>query len=104
MCDIGINSFKKGSLVAHSFKFNDYVATNLFILNNLAGETAEMISDYNIGKNFNEDNLSEILYEVCQNWDIYSKYRYNMDLLIKNELDSVSIYQNLALNILKSIE
>lgn len=104
VCDIGINSFKKNSLVAHSFKFNDYVATNLFILNNLEGETAEMIIKYNIGLNFNEYNLPDVLYDVCQNWDAYSQYKLNHNLLVKNELDSVTIYQNLASNILELIK
>jgi hypothetical protein len=104
VCDIGINSFKKGSLVAHSFKFNDYIAANLFILNNLEGETAEMISNYKIGLNFDKKNLPELLFQVCQDWNTYSLLRSNLDLLIKNELDSETIYKNLASNILKLIE
>ena len=76
----------------------------LFILNNLAGETAEMMKKYKIGLNFNENNLSEILCDVCLNWETYRKYKSNADLLINNELDSVKIYNRLALNILNSIE
>lgn len=102
--DIGINSFLEGSLVAHSFKFNDYASSNLFILNNLAGETAEMIVRYKIGLNFNRNNLSKILYNVCQNWNIYCAYKLNLDKLINNELDSDTIYNKLAVNILKTIE
>ena len=104
VCDIGINSFKKDTLVAHSFKFNDYVASGLFILNNLVGETAEMITKYKIGLNFDEENLSEVLFDVCQNWLTYKTYRLNLDLLIKDELDSTTIYKILANKILHSLE
>jgi glycosyltransferase involved in cell wall biosynthesis len=104
VCDIGINSFKKGTLVVHSYKFNDYIATNLFILNNIEGETSEMISKYKVGLNFTENNLPEVLYEVCQNWDMYSNYKLNLDLLIKNELDSDTIYHKLAMDILKLVD
>ncbi|UAM96617.1 hypothetical protein K8354_09705 [Polaribacter litorisediminis] len=104
VCDIGINSFRKESFVAHSFKFNDYVASNLFILNNLVGETSEMIDQYKIGLNFNEDNLPEILYKVCKNWETYSADNLNMELLIKNELDSVRIYKKLIENILATLK
>jgi hypothetical protein len=103
LCDIGINSFIKGTQVVHSFKFNDYVASYLFVLNNLSGETSEMITNYKIGLNFNESNLSEVLYDVCLNWDKYKTYRSNLDSLIRDELDSDTIYKNLANNILKSI-
>jgi glycosyltransferase involved in cell wall biosynthesis len=102
VCDIGINNFKKGSLVAYSFKFNDYVASNLFILNNLLGETSEMVDRYKIGLNFDEDNLTEMLYQVCRNWHTYDTHKINMELLIEKELDSTSIYKKLIKNILVS--
>jgi hypothetical protein len=99
-CDIGINSFAEGSLVAHSFKFNDYVASKMFIMNNLVGETAEMIDNYKIGLNFNKENLSYLLSNVCENWDKYHEYKINIDRLITDELDTEIIYKKLAQNIL----
>ena len=42
-CDIAVNIFRDNTKVVHSYKFNDYVATNCFILNSLFGETADMI-------------------------------------------------------------
>jgi hypothetical protein len=99
-CDIGINSFKKGTRIVHSYKFNDYVSAKLFIINNLKGETSEMINKYKVGLNFSGDNLSEILYGVCLNWVRFSEYRSNINFLVKNELDSTVIYQKLASDIL----
>jgi hypothetical protein len=101
VCDIGLNVFKKGTRVVHSYKFNDYVGSHLFILNNLVGETSEMVNKYKIGLNYND--LSDALFNVCQNWDTYSKYRLNLDDLIKDELDTNVIYKKLINNILKLI-
>ncbi len=96
ICDIGFNPFKKDTTVVHSYKFNDYVACGLFIFSNLPGETAEMIKKYQIGINYNGDNLSEKLLLVCQNWDAYNLQRKNLDLLIQNDLDSEIIYKKLV--------
>ena len=56
-CDIAVNIFRDKTKVVHSYKFNDYVATNCFILNSLPGETADMIDRYKVGLNFDfKDN------------------------------------------------
>jgi hypothetical protein len=103
-CDIGINIFKKDTLVIHSYKFNDYVASNLFILNSLSGETAEIIDTYKIGKNFNfSDNLlCDVLKEVCESWNIYSDYRSNNTKVINEILDKNIIYPRVLANIINS--
>jgi len=65
--DIAINSFRKGTRVAYSYKFNDYISAGLPVVNNVIGETAELIELYKIGLNFNYsdstlfDNLSFLL-------------------------------------------
>jgi glycosyltransferase involved in cell wall biosynthesis len=96
-CDIGINAFKKKTKVVHSYKFNDYVAMNMLVLNNLPGETADMISTYKIGLNFNFSDypLSEALYEVCSNWHIYNKWKENNKQLISDLLDQDTIYKRM---------
>ncbi|MEI6555333.1 MAG: hypothetical protein WCL70_07080 [Paludibacter sp.] len=98
-CDIAINSFKATTKVVYSYKFNDYVGLKLFVLNNLQGETADMINEYSIGRNFNEKNLSKILYEVCYNWDTYKSWKENSTKLINEKLSSDLIYSKLADNI-----
>lgn len=102
-CDIGINVFKKDTLVVHSYKFNDYVASRLFILNSLEGETAEMIDQYEIGKNFDfaDNSLIEVLYEVCSNWFKYKEFRQNNTRLVEEILDKKKIYSELMSTILK---
>ncbi len=102
ICDIGFNTFKQETKVVHSYKFNDYVACGLFIFNNLPGETADMIEKYNIGVNCTVQNLSEKLINVCQNWDKFKLCRNNLESLIKDELDSETIYKKLVDNILKA--
>lgn len=96
-CDIAINTFLEGTLVVHSYKFNDYVAAGCYILNNLPGETSEMIDQYQIGRNFNTQNFSEILLSTIRNWDKISR---DIDIHIHNiieaELDTSIIYRRLG--------
>ncbi|KAA6315249.1 hypothetical protein EZS27_034262 [termite gut metagenome] len=97
-CDIAINIFKENTRVIHSFKFNDYVAMNLFILNSLPGETADMISMYKIGLNFNfsDNTLDKVLYEVCSNWNFYKEWRTNNAKLISDVLDQGTVYKKMV--------
>lgn len=102
-CDIAINTFKEGTLVVHSYKFNDYVATGCYILNNLLGETAEMVDRYKIGKNFNRSNFNILLYKSVQQWnDIKPIIQHNLQKLISEELDEASIYKRLKNDIHKA--
>lgn len=93
-CDIAINIFKKGTKVVFSYKFNDYVAMNCFVLNSLEGETAEMVDSYHIGRNFDFDShpLSEVLKDTILHWDIYSSWKKNSDRLVEEKLDKEKIY------------
>jgi glycosyltransferase involved in cell wall biosynthesis len=101
-CDIGINIFKRDTFVVHSYKFNDYVASNLFILNSLSGETAELIDAYKIGRNFNFSDclLKDVLKEVCEKWDIYKNQKENNIKIIDNLLDKNIIYPRVLEKIL----
>jgi hypothetical protein len=102
-CDIGINIFKKNTRVAHSYKFNDYVASNLFILNNLIGETAELVDTYRMGRNFNFSDclLEDVLKDVCKNWTLYKGYRENNINVINDVLNKKTIYSNVLSEIIK---
>lgn len=93
-CDIAINIFRKGTKVAFSYKFNDYVAMNCFVLNSLEGETAQMVDDYQIGRNFDFDKntLSNILKDTLIHWDYYSTWKNNTNRLVEERLDKEKIY------------
>jgi len=101
-CDIAINIFKENTLVVHSYKFNDYVASGLFILNSLKGETAEVIEKYNIGKNFDfsEQALSVVLKDVCVNWETYRISKSNNIRLIDELMDKKKIYNDVLSKVL----
>ncbi|MEI8274151.1 MAG: glycosyltransferase [Paludibacter sp.] len=103
-CDIAINSFKKTTEVIYSYKFNDYVGLKLFVLNNLVGETADIVKDYQIGLNFNEFNLPEILFDVCDNWDHYKSWKNNSIKLIDDKLNTSKIYNQLSNHILSELK
>lgn len=97
MMDIAINIFKENTRVVHSYKFNDYVATNCFILNSLQGETAEMIEQYKIGLNFDfkEHTLDKVLLQCLKEWDYYKKWKVNNERLVNEVLDKGVIYSKI---------
>ncbi len=90
-CDIGLNVFKKGTKIVHSYKFNDYAACGLYIISNLHGETEEMIAEYDCG--VTSDNISKTLVEVCVSWDIYKEKKQNSLLMANAELNADVIYK-----------
>ena len=94
-CDIAVNIFRANTKVVYSYKFNDYVAMNCFVLNSLEGETAEMVDEYAIGRNFDfsSNPLKEVLRDVLENWNIYDGWRKNCQQLIEEKLDKEKIYQ-----------
>lgn len=97
-CDIAVNIFRENTKVVHSYKFNDYVATQCFILNSLEGETAEMIDKYQIGLNFDfkENSLDKVLLDCVSNWDKYKYWKKNNIRLISEVLDKCKIYSRIS--------
>ena len=93
-CDIAINIFRKDTKVVYSYKFNDYVAMDCFVLNSLEGETAQMVDEYRIGRNFNFSDLplSIVLEDTLRNWERYSKWNNNSQKLVEEKLDKEKIY------------
>lgn len=98
LCDIAINIFKKDTKVIHSYKFNDYVAANCFILNSLEGETAELIDKYKVGLNFNYtgNTLEKVLMECVSNWKEYRQWKDNNKRLVAEVLDKNLIYPQIS--------
>ena len=93
-CDIAVNIFRANTKVVYSYKFNDYVAMNCFVLNSLEGETAQMVDEYRIGRNFNfsDQPLSTILEDTLKNWERYSIWKNNSQKLVEEKLDKEKIY------------
>lgn len=97
-CDIAINIFRVDTKVVHSYKFNDYVATNCFILNSLEGETADMVTQYEVGLNFDfeKNTLDKVLTKTLENWDMYEHWKSNNTRLIAEVLDKDIIYSQIV--------
>lgn len=91
-CDLAINSFKKETIVAHSYKFNDYLATSCCVLNNLSGETANMVEKYQIGFNFDQYTLDKVLFDLLNEPERISQCKTNSNSLIENVLSKEKIY------------
>jgi glycosyltransferase involved in cell wall biosynthesis len=96
-CDIAINSFRENTLVAHSYKFNDYVASGCCILNNLKGETWLSVEENKLGLNFDYEKftLAHGLQKLLTDPDLIRKSKINSKNFANNELSKVSIYNNL---------
>jgi hypothetical protein len=105
-CDIAINIFRHNTKVVHSYKFNDYVATNCFILNSLKGETAEMIEYYKIGLNFDfkTNSLKHVLIHTLDNWGKYKRWKLNNVHLVNSILNKDIIYKNVVNILLNKIK
>lgn len=93
-CDIAINIFRANTKVVYSYKFNDYVAMDCFVLNSLEGETADIVDRYQIGRNFNfsDQPLSVVLDDTMAHWEVYCSWRGNHQRLIDEKLDKEKIY------------
>jgi glycosyltransferase involved in cell wall biosynthesis len=98
-CDIGLNVFKRGTKIVHSYKFNDYAACGLFIVNNLHGETEEMIAEYDCG--VTSDDVCKALLDVCLSWETNESKKQNSLRMANVELNAEVIYKNQTAKILK---
>lgn len=100
-CDIAINSYKKGSLVGYSYKFSDYLATGCCILNNLPGETAELVEKYKLGINFghNKNELASALRRLIEDQNLLSFYKSNVKKAVTNEFSKAVIMEKLYTSI-----
>lgn len=93
-CDIAVNIFRKSTKVVYSYKFNDYVAMDCFVLNSLEGETSDIVDEYQIGRNFDFDqnSLSIVLNDTFAHWENFKVWKNNNERLIEEKLDKSKIY------------
>ncbi len=95
--DIAINSFKKGTQVAYSYKFNDYTTAGIPVLNNVKGEMAALITRYNIGRNFNHSvgSLYGKLDEMLGTPRLLPEMRKNATFVATTVLDKKIVYREM---------
>ena len=100
-CDIAINSFRENTLVVHSYKYNDYIATGCCILNNLKGETWSEVEEYGIGLNFDykDNTLEKCLLKLLSKSELIEQCKTNSRYLAKTDLSKEHIYASLFKNI-----
>lgn len=104
VCDIAFNSFNPETLVVHSYKFNDYVATGCFVMNSLKGETSDLVDKYEIGKNYTPESAPSLLYETCINWHkIKAELQSNISKAVNECLNTKTIYSELRSNVLSKL-
>ena len=94
-CDICLNLFKENALISMSYKLYDYFACKSFVMNNLTGDADEIINEFGVGFNVNNDNfaikLTEAIYAL-PNFQIEKHEKYEM---VYNLLDRKKIIQSI---------
>lgn len=96
--DIAINSFKKGTRVAYSYKFNDYLTAGVPVLNNVEGEMATLVERYDIGRNFDHsvDSLFEKMDDMLGTPGLLQKMRKNAIFVATTVLDKKVVYREMV--------
>ena len=105
-CDIGFNIFLEDSKVIQSYKFNDYIVSGLSVINNLRGETSELIDSFNVGLNVigKNNQLGKYLLDVVNNWKIIRNGQAERCFrLINEKLSKKVIYDILNSDLIKLI-
>lgn len=95
--DVAINSFREGTRVAYSYKFNDYVASGIPIVNNVKGEMADIVEEYNIGRNFEHNvvSLADCLNELINNPELLKEMKKNTGFVASEVMDKDVVYKKM---------
>lgn len=65
-CDVGLMPYVSGSTVAMPVKFYDYLAGGLAILNSLDRDVHELISEYDVGMNYQPMNVGDLIGKLVE--------------------------------------
>lgn len=60
-CDFGFNGYKSNTEVALSYKSIDYLSYGLPLINSAKNDTWEYVEKYNIGFNYNENTIDQLI-------------------------------------------
>ena len=95
--DIALNSFKEGTRVAYSYKFNDYLSAGVPILNNVKGEMAALVTQYNLGRNFEHSagSLSAAMDELLGRPALLNEMKKNVTFVATTVLDKKTVYRKM---------
>ncbi len=95
--DVAINSFKKGTRVAYSYKFNDYLSAGIPVLNNVGGEMADLVSKYGFGLNFKHsaDSLYKTMLTLFETPAGLPKMRKKATFVAATVLDKKTVYRKM---------
>lgn len=66
LCHYGLNIMKPSVCVGVTMKSVDYVYAGLSVINNIKGDTWELIEKYNIGYNCDYKTISNVAKKVCE--------------------------------------
>lgn len=101
-CTFGYNGYKQSTEVALSYKSLDYLYYGIPLINSTKGDTSYLVEKYNIGFNFNHDNINEVSDRISQlnEKDIIDMKKKCIEVF--NSMFSWESYKKAMDNIIKS--
>ncbi len=94
-CDICLNLFKANALISMSYKLYDYFACKSFVMNNLTGDADEIINEFAVGLNVNNENFSQKLTEAMIYLPTFQKEKHEKFEKVYRVLDRKKIIQSI---------
>lgn len=89
-CNFGLNIYKDNTVIGLTMKSIDYLELGLPIINNIKGDTYELVNEYNLGINLEDIYTKEIRYDFSNRYIknfagtifSYENFCNEMDLII----------------------
>jgi len=95
-CHFGVNIMKDSVCVGLTMKSIDYFQHGLPILNNIKGDTTDMLEKYNVGFNITNENIDEIAYKIANITEKeFIEMRKNAKGLFENIFSHKAFYKKL---------
>lgn len=89
-CHLGLNIMKPSVFVGLTMKSMDYFQAGIPIVNNIQGDTWDMVQQYNLGINYNNQNISDMdLNKILVNRESIKKF-------FRDKLSVDTFYQTLT--------
>ena len=90
-CDFGFNIYKNTPYISTSYKMYDYLKCNVWILNNLLGDSAKLIDNNRIGVNILDVLSEKKLNEISELMGVKEVEKRSRFLKVNDELSAVTL-------------
>lgn len=102
-CNFGLNIIKSDVVIGLTLKSKEYINFGLPIINNLSGETSNLISKYNCGYNIESNNINLVVSQILSlDKTKYSKLISNT-IKLKNEFFTFNSFSLIVNSVFKNL-